>query len=157
MNTLPVTGIKFSVANDPAHLGSATPATCTSLLTGIPPSTAEYNTSISCIATGGKVTPTIITDQVIPPVSFSISGGTISGSFAGGTATTNGVPDSTTVGAITQAPATSTNPVPAFPQCEASIKIKPANTKHPETATLKAPKGLKKIAIIAGSTLAISR
>ncbi len=156
VNTLPVTSVKFSVTNDPAHLGSATPATCTSLLTGMPPSTAEYDTSISYGATGGKVTPTTITDQVIPPVSFSISGGTISGSFAGGTATTNGVPDSTTVSAITQAPASSTNPVPAFPQCEASIKIKAASAKHPETATLKAPKGLKKVGIVAGSTLALT-
>jgi len=157
VNTLPVTGIKFSLANDPAHPGSSTPATCTSLLTGVPPSTAEYNTNISYKATGGKVTPTTITDQVIPPVSFSISGGTISGSFAGGTATTNGVPDTTTVGAITQLPASSTAPVSAFPQCEASLKIKPASSKHPESATLKPPKGLKKIGIIAGSTLVISR
>jgi hypothetical protein len=157
VNTLPVTGVKFSVANDPAHLGSATPATCSSLVTGVPPSTAEYDTSISYSASGGKVTPTTITDQVIPPASFSISGGTLSGSFAGGTATTNGVPDSTTIGAVTQAPASSTAPVPAFPQCQASIKIKPASAKHPETASLKAPKGLKKILIVPGSTLDISR
>ncbi|HVA05783.1 MAG TPA: hypothetical protein VNG12_03475 [Acidimicrobiales bacterium] len=157
VNTLTVTGVKFSLTNDPAHLGSSTPATCTSLVTGIPPSTAEYNTNISYTAVGGKVAPTIGTDQVIPPASFSIAGGTLSGSFAGGTAATTGVPDSTTVGAVLQAPASSTAPVPAFPQCEASIKIKPATAKHGETATLKAPKGLKKVAIVSGSTLAISR
>jgi hypothetical protein len=156
VNTLPVTGVKFSVANDPAHLGSATPANCSSLVTGMPPSTAEYDTSITYSAVGGKVTPTTITDGVIPPATFSISGGTISGSFAGGTSSTNGVPDSTTVGAVTQAPASSTNPVPAFPQCEASIKIKPAG-KHPESATLKAPKGLKQVLIVSGSTLDLHR
>jgi hypothetical protein len=156
VHTLPVAGVKFSVVNDPAHLGSATPATCTGLVTGMPPSTAQYDTSLTYSAVGGKVTPTTITGGTIPPASFSIQGGTISGSFAGGTSATNGVADNTTIFAVTQAPATSTNPVPAFPQCEASIKIKPAG-KHPESATLKAPKGLKKVAIVAGSTLALSR
>ncbi|MBF6558581.1 MAG: hypothetical protein IVW52_21030 [Acidimicrobiales bacterium] len=155
VNTLPVTSVKFSVTNDPAHLGSATPATCSSLVSGMPPSTAQYDSSIKYAATGGKVTPTTVTGQTIPPASFNITGGTVSGSFAGGTSSANGVPDTTTVNAVLQAPATSTNPVPSFPQCEASIKIKPAG-KHPETATLKAPKGLKKVGIVAGSTLTLT-
>lgn len=157
VHSAPVTAVKISLVNDPAHLGSATPATCTSLLTGVPPSTAEYNTTISYTASGAAVTPTTITDQVIPPATFSVSGGTVSGSFAGGSATTNGIPDTTTILALTQAPASSADPVPAYPQCEASLKIKPASTKHPESATLKAPKGLKKVAIVAGSTLTVSR
>lgn len=155
INTAPVTAVKFSLTNDPAHLGNTSEATCTSLVTGIPPSTAEYDTTISYTATGAKVTPTTVTDQVIPPATFNITGGTVSGSFAGGTSSATGVPDSTTVSAVLQAAPTSANPVPAFPQCQPSLKIK--TTSHGTTATLKAPKGLKKIGIVAGSTLNISR
>ncbi len=156
VNTAPVTAIKFSVTNDPAHLGNTSEATCSSLVTGMPPSTAEYDSTIDYTATGAKVTPTTVTDQVIPPATFNITGGTVSGSFAGGTSSATGVPDTTTVLAVTQAPATSTNPVPAYPQCQPSIKIKPASAKKPETATPKAPKGLKKVGIVAGSTLTLT-
>jgi hypothetical protein len=156
VNTASVTAVSFSLTNDPAHLGNTSEATCSSLVTGIPPSTAKYDTAIKYTATGAKVTPTTVTDQVIPPVSFNITGGTVTGSFAGGTSSATGVPDTTTVDAVIQAPATSTNPVPAFPQCQASLKIK-TNGKGVTTASLKHPKGLKKVGIVAGSTLAISR
>ena len=105
VNTAAVTAIKFSLTNDPSHLGGTSEATCSSLVSGMPPSTAEYNTAISYVAAPGfKVAPTTVTDQVIPPASFNITGGTVSGSFAGGTASASGVPDATTVGAVLQAP-----------------------------------------------------
>ncbi len=154
VNTAPVTAVKFSLTNDPAHLGNTTEASCSSLVTGVPPSTAEYDTSISYTATGAKVTPTTVTDQVIPPATFNISGGTVSGSFAGGTSSASGVPDSTTVGAVLQAPPTSSSPVPVYPQCQPTLSVK--TKKGVTTATLKAPKGLKKIGIVAGSTLDLS-
>lgn len=154
VHTAAVTAVKFSLANDPAHLGSTSEATCLGLVTGIPPSTAEYDTTIDYTATGAKVTPTTVTDQVIPPASFDITGGTVSGSFAGGTSTAAGVPDATTVGAVTQGAPTSSAPVPAFPQCQPTLVVK---TKHGvQVATLKAPKGLKKVGIVAGSTLTLA-
>lgn len=155
VNTAPVTSVKFTVTNDPAHLGSSSEATCSALVLGVPPSTAEYDTTIAYKATGANVTPTTVQDQVIPPVSFNITGGTVSGSFAGGSSSAVGDPDSTTVSAVAQPPASSTSPTPAFPQCQPALKIK--TSKGVTTATLKAPKGLKKVGIVTGSTLTLSR
>jgi hypothetical protein len=155
VNSASVTAVKFSLANDPAHLGSNAEATCLSLVTGIPPSTAEYDTTIDYTAAGAKITPTTISDQVIPAATFSVEGGTVSGSFAGGTESASGVPDSTTVGAVTQSAPTSTSPVPTYPQCQPSLKLK--TKKGVPEASLKAPKGLKKISLISGSTLSIAR
>jgi len=155
VNTASVTAIKFSLTNDPAHLGNNSEATCSSLVTGMPPSTAEYDTNITYTAIGAKVTPTTVTDQTIPPASFDTSGGTITGSFAGGTSSASGVPDSTTISAVLQAAPTSTDPVPAYPQCQPSLKLKTG--KNGPEASLKAPKGLKKLSLVSGSTLSISR
>ncbi len=105
VNTASVTAVKFTLTNDPAHLGNSSEATCSSLVTGMPPSTAEYDTTISYSSSSAKITPTTITDETIPPASFSTEGGTISGSFAGGTASSAGTPDSTTIGAVTQSAA----------------------------------------------------
>ncbi len=116
VNTAAVTAIKFSLTNDPGHLGGTSEATCTSLVLGVPPSTAEYDTAISYVAAPGfKVAPTTVTDQVIPPVTFNITGGTVSGSFAGGTASASGVPDATTVGAVAQARSDVVQPNPGLP------------------------------------------
>lgn len=153
-NTASVTAVKFSVTNDPAFMGSTGEATCSGLLTNTPPSTAKYDSTISYTSPTAKITPSTVTQQVIPPASFNLSGGTVSGSFAGGTVGALGVPDSTTISALTQAAPTSANPVPAFPQCQPSLKVK--TTKTGTTATLKAPKGLKKISMIAGSSLTAS-
>ena len=155
VNTASVTGIKFELGNDPGHLGNSSEATCLSLVTGIPPSTAEYDTLIQYTSPTAKIFPTTVTDETIPPASFSTEGGVITGSFAGGSSSSVGVPDSTTIGAITQGAPTSTDPVPAYPQCQPSLKLKTGKT-GPE-ATLKAPKGLKKISLVTGSSLSISR
>ncbi len=155
VNTASVTGVKFSLSNDPAHLGSSSDATCSSLVTGVPPSTAEYDTLVGFTSSTAKIMPTTVTDQTIPPASFSTGGGVITGSFAGGSASSVGVPDSTTIGAITQSAPTSTNPVPTYPQCQPSLKLKTG--KDGPEATLKAPKGLKKISLVTGSTLDFSR
>ena len=155
-NTASVTAVKFSLTKDPAHLGNTSEATCTALETGMPPSTAKYNVTISYKSDTAKIADTTITDAVIPPVSFTISGGTISGSFAGGSSTANGIPDATTVGAVTQSAPTSTTPTPAFPQCQPTLTVKTSG-KGVTTATLKPPKGLKKVLLVTGSTLALSK
>lgn len=68
---------------------------------------------------------------------------------------TSGIPDSTTLFALTQAPASSTAPVPAYRQCEASLNQ--ARGHAPRVGHPQGPKGLKKLAIVAGSTLTVSR
>ena len=156
-NTASVTAIKFSVGVDPAHTGNVTEETCSGLLSATPPSTTEYDSNISYTSPTAKIAPTAVVDQIIPPASFNLTGGTISGSFAGagGSVGASGVPDSTTIGALTQAAPTSTSPTPAFPQCQPTLSIKVK--KGVTVATLKAPKGLKKIGLVAGSTLTESR
>ncbi len=155
--TASVTALKFSVTNDPANLGAATAETCSGLLSATPPSTAKYDSTISYTSATAKITPTTVTNQVIPPASFNLTGGTIAGSFAGvgGSVAAAGVPDGTTISALTQGAPTSASPTPAFPQCQPSLKLK--NVKGVDTASLKAPKGLKKISMVAGSTLNASR
>jgi hypothetical protein len=155
-NTASVTAIKFSVTNDPAHLGNTTEATCAGLLNNTPPSTSEYDSTISYTSASAKITPTTVTDQVIPAGTFNLAGGSITGSFAGssGSIAADGVPDATTVGAILQAAPTSSAPTPTYPQCQPTLSIKVK--KGVTSATLKAPKGLKKISMVAGSTLTAS-
>jgi len=154
-NTASVTAIKFSVTNDPAHLGNTGEETCSGLLTNSPPSTSTYDSTISYTSSSAKITPTTATNQTIPGGSFNLVGGVITGSFAGGSLSAAGVPDSTTISALTQSAPTSTSPTPAFPQCQPSLSLK--TKKGVDTATLKAPKGLKKISMVAGSTLTASK
>ena len=156
-NTASVTAVKFSVVVDPAHTGNTGEETCAGLLAATPPSTTEYDSTISYTSTTAKIAPTTVTDQIIPPVSFSLTGGTVSGSFAGtgGTVAAAGVPDATTLGALTQAAPTSAAPTPTFAQCQPTLQVKVK--KGVTTASLKAPKGLKKISMVTGSTLTASR
>jgi hypothetical protein len=154
-NTASVTALKFSVGVDPAHTGNTGEQTCSGLLTATPPSTTQYDSTISYTSSTAKIAPTSVVGQIIPPASFNLTGGTISGSFAGGSVGASGVPDSTTVSALTQAAPTSASPTPAFPQCQPTLSIKVK--KGVTTATLKAPKGLKKIGLVTGSTLTASR
>jgi hypothetical protein len=155
-NNATVTGVKFSVTNDPSHLGNTTEATCAGLLSNTPPSTSEYDSTISYTSSGDKVAPTTVTDQVIPAGTFNLTGGTISGSFAGssGSIAADGTPDSNTVNSILQAAPTSSSPTPAYPDCQPTLSVKVK--KGVTTATLKAPKGLKKISMVSGSTLTAS-
>ena len=156
-NSASVTAIKFSVTNDPAHLGNTTEASCAGLLAATPPSTSEYDSTIAYTSATAKISPTTVTDQVIPAGGFNLTGGSISGSFAGtgGVIAAAGVPDATTVSAILQGAPTSAAPVPAFPQCQPTLVIKVK--KGVTSATLKAPKGLKKLSMVTGSTLTASR
>lgn len=161
-NTAPVTSLQVSLGNDPANPGSTNPATCAGLVAPDPenPSTARYNATLKWKATGAKVTDTTITGSQIGSAggNFSISGGTITGSFAGGSSSTTGSPDLETVAAFFSSTAfqpnlvTSATPDAGGP-CQGSLKIK--LKKGVETATLKAGKGVKKIGL-AGGTFTIA-
>lgn len=150
--TATITGVKIT-------LGSGTPAvdnpplqvpnTCSGLLAGTQPgdTAATYNTTITFkTAAGVKLAPATTTGQTITPagVGFAVAGGSVGGSLAGGNGKTQAnISDSTTIPAITAAPATSTAPTPNK-TCEANLKIKGGNAP---SASLKGPKGLKKISI----------
>ncbi len=92
---------------------------------------------------------------------FSVIGGTITGSFAGGTASTNSSPDLATIGAFLSSTELQPNLVGTGPgqvtdggPCQPKLTIK--NKKGVESASLKAGKGIKAVGLASG-TLAISR
>jgi hypothetical protein len=149
--TATVTGAKISLTNDPAHPGGTSPATCTALLTNNPPSTAKYISTIKWKATGAKLTDTTVTDSTIAPsgLGFAITGGTITGSFAGGSSNSQANVDGATITAITAGPTSSTSPDNG--PCQPRVKAKAASGSKPASASLKAPKGLKKIGIPNGT------
>jgi hypothetical protein len=150
--TATITGVKIT-------LGSGTPAvdnpplqvdnTCEALLAGTPAEDvpATYNTTITFKTSPGvKLAPATTSGQTIATsgVGFAVAGGSVGGSLAGGTGKTQAnISDTTTVPAITAAAATSLAPAPNR-TCQANLKIK-TGTAH--TASLKGPKGLKKIGI----------
>jgi hypothetical protein len=149
--TATVTGAKISLANDPAHPGGTSPATCTALLTNNPPSTAQYISTIKWKATGAKLADTTITGSTIAPsgLGFAVTGGTVTGSFAGGSSNSQANVDGATITAITAGPPSSSSPDNG--PCHARLKLKAATSKKPASASLKNPKGLKKIGIPSGT------
>ena len=162
VNTLPVTGVSFKISTDPANPGVG-PATCASLLTG---GTAKYVITIKYTATGGKVNPTTITGATltpqISPQGFVFAGGTITGSFAGGSDSSTALISPAAVDPVLlQAPETGAQALAgSFTSlgCQPTLKVK-AVKGDPTTiasATLKAPKGFKGITVISGSTMALS-
>jgi hypothetical protein len=161
VHTLPVTAVSLKIATDPAHPGTG-PASCTSLLTG---STALFNATLKYTATGGKVNSTTITDMnfapSLAPLGFKFSGGTIAGSFGGGTAQALGTVDTSLIGVVTQAPETGAQALAGSYVslgCQPTLKVKALKTDPATigTASLKAPKGLKKVLTLPTSTLALS-
>lgn len=136
-------------------LGNGTPAidnpplqednTCSGLLAGTQPGdvAATYTSTITFKASGAKLAPTTASGQGIAPagIGFAVTGGSLSGSLAGGNGKTQAnISDTNTVPAVTAAAATSLAPTPNR-TCEANLKLKPG------FASLKPPKGLKKIGI----------
>jgi hypothetical protein len=151
-NTATITGVKVT-------LGSGTPAvdnpplqvdnTCSALLAGTPAEDvpATYNTTITFKTSPGvKLAPTTTAGQTIATsgAGFAVAGGTVGGSLAGGTGKTQAnISDTTTIPAVAAQPATSLAPFPNR-TCEANLKIK---TGVHHAASLKGPKGLKKIGV----------
>jgi hypothetical protein len=150
-NIATITAIKVT-------LGNGTPAvdnpplqddnTCAGLLAGTQPGDvgATYSSIITFKASGAKLASTTVNNSNlgISGVGFALTGGTITGSLAGGNGKTQAyINDTTTLPAIGASPATSAAPTPNR-TCEANLKIK-TGTHH--AASLKGPKGLKKIGI----------
>jgi hypothetical protein len=147
-NTAQIVSLKIT-------LGQSTPAvdnpplqpdgTCTGLTAGTAPedTAATYGSHVTFKTTGAKLAPTDVAGSSIAPsgFGFAITGGTITGSMAGGNSKSQAYIDGATIAAVGAAPANSTQPTPSSTTCQASLKIKPTS------ATLKAPKGLKKIII----------
>ncbi|MGZ4691544.1 MAG: hypothetical protein ACXVKA_07865 [Acidimicrobiia bacterium] len=150
--TAPVTKAKVTLSVDPLHPGSTNPATCTALLTNVPPNTAKYVLSVQWTATGAKLVNTTITGAGIAPsgLGFAVTGGTVTGSFATGSSTAQVNVDGATILAVT-APAPSSTATDTGP-CHARLKLKGATATKPASARLIPAKGLKKIGVVAGST-----
>ena len=164
--------VSAKLATDPANPGTGENS-CAALVaaTGTP---AEYNTSIKFTTptgSGYKITSTTITDSTlahqISPPGFVLTGGTISGSFAGGTSSSTDLIDpnlgDVPIAALIQPAETGADALAATYVslgCQPTLKIKlsktdttPGTPGYIGSASLKAPKGIKSIAIITGSTL----
>jgi hypothetical protein len=153
-----ISKIAVTLASEAAH-PTTTDGSCIGLADsalGIgAPSTAEYLVTIKYTAAAGqlKVNPTTITDATIPSGTgnFTISGGTVTGSFAGSTNLQIAAgANSATIGLFSQelAGTTATSTSPAAPNvCQAGLKIKGPGTGPKDSATLVKPKGLKAIGL----------
>jgi len=150
-NTAAVTGVKITLGDGTAAVDNPPlqeDNTCSGLLAGTQPGdvAATYTSTISFKASGAKLAPTTASGQTIAPagVGFAVTGGTLSGSLAGGNGKTQAnISDTNTIPAVTAPAATSTSPTPNR-TCESNLKIK---TGAHHAASLKGPKGLKKIGV----------
>lgn len=155
VNTAPIVGIKkLTVATDPAHPGTTDEATCAALLAG--GSTAEFITTISWASgNGDKIANTTITDSSLMQAGsgFEFTGGTASGSFAGGTFTSFSPASASLVAELLQPQETGAQAEAGTYTslgCEPTLKVK-QKSGVAISASLKAPKGLKEIVTTGGS------
>jgi len=156
-NTATVTGLQVTLTNDQPAVDNPPlqdDNTCAGLLAGTAPgdTAATYKSDLKFKTTGAKLAVAIVTGQALAPagIGFGVTGGTFTGSLAGANGKTQGnLANGDTLNQVTSPPASSSQPVPNGTQCEASLKIKADKPGQPGTgsATLKAPKGLKKIAV----------
>jgi len=151
-HTATITGLKITLGDGTAAIDNPPlqeDNTCSGLLAGTQPGDvgATYTSTISFKTSPGvKLALTTASGQGIAPagVGFAVTGGTLSGSLAGGNGKTQAnISDTTTIPAVTAAPATSAAPFPNR-TCESNLKIK---TGVHHAASLKGPKGLKKIGV----------
>jgi hypothetical protein len=162
--TATLTGLKITltqhtaaVDNPPLSTGGAT---CANLLAGTSPGdqAATYKTVLGFKTSGAKVAETTITGQTITPagLGFQIAGGTITGSWAGGTGSSQANVSADVINAVLAPAATGSAPTPN-PTCQANLKLKAATPKKPASASLKGPKGLKKIETLPSSTFSLDK
>ncbi len=164
--------VSAKLVTDPANPGTGEDS-CAALIadTGTP---AEYNSSIKFttpVGSGYKITSTTITDsslthQLSPP-GFELTGGTISGSFAGGSSTSTDLVDPNLAdlptAAVLQPAETGAEALAGTYVslgCQPTLKVKlsktdttPGTPGYIGSASLKAGKGIKSLDIISGSTL----
>jgi hypothetical protein len=142
--SFPVSSLKLTTSSTSGD--SLTEATCSGLAT--PSATTTFSTTITLKAVGANVNPITTTSNLATLIDTHGVGfqlGILSATGITGTPSglTNAYVDANTIGAILSTPSTST--VPSTSPCEATIKFKKG------VATLKAPKGFKKIAIGPGA------
>jgi hypothetical protein len=138
--------------------GSTDPASCANLISDSASSTQKFDSTIKWVGSPFKIAPTTITGQGLSvsssPVGFEFSGGTITGSFAGGNVSATAAVSSALIAAVSQPQETGSQALAGTYTslgCEPTLKVKAPSSKVPDgTAALKAPKGLK--AIIVSST-----
>ncbi len=140
-----LTQVSGAVDNPPLSPG----ATCVNLLSGTSEedTAATYREDLKFKTSGAKLAETSIAGTTITPgggLGFIIDGGTITGSFASGSSSSQAYIDGDTLASVTAPAATSADPVPPG-RCEASLKLK--EKKGVPTAKLKSPKGLNKIVV----------
>jgi hypothetical protein len=166
--TATVTGIKItltqvsnSVDNPPLNTAGST---CLGLVAGTDEGdqAATYSSLVSFKTSGAKIDPTTTTGDTITPVvdvngvGFSISGGTVTGSWAGGSGGSTAYVGPEVLAAVGAPAATGAAPNPN-PTCQANLKLKAATSKKAASASLKGPKGLKKIATLPSSTFTLDK
>ena len=156
-NTATITGVQVTLSNDVAAIDNPPlqdDNTCAGLLAGTAPedTAATYKSDVKFKTTGAKMVNATATGIALAPagIGFGLTGGTWAGSLAGGNGKTQAnLASGDTLAQVTSPPASSSQPVPNGPQCEATLKVKADKPGKPGTgsASLKAPKGLKKIPV----------
>jgi hypothetical protein len=157
VGTFPVTSLKVELSNFTNGVDNNpqnTDNTCQGLLAGTPANdvAATYKATITPKLTGAKMAESTTTGLSLVAggggaIGFQISGGTTTGPLAGSNSLTTAYVTGDVLAAVSQTPATSANPAPPKPgsSCEGSLKIKADKPGKPGSATLKGPKGFKKI------------
>jgi hypothetical protein len=154
-NTATIKKITVTLTTDPAHPGLANPATCVALVNMAPPAPTDAQYLVSAQFKSGTKGFSIA-DMHVSNVAlaaagagFNVSGGTITGSFAGGTSTTHVNVDGKTLTAFLSSSffttLTHSNAATAGKPCQASAKSKKG------VWGLKAPKGISKIGVASGT------
>lgn len=164
-NTTSITSYKLVTTAVPGT-GSTDPASCANLISDSASSTQKFDSTIKWTGSPLKIAPTTITDQGLSvstsPAGFEFSGGTITGSFAGGSVNATAAVSAALISAVTQPQETGSEALAGTYTslgCEPTLKVKAPSTKVPDgTASLKAPKGLKEIIVSTtdGSNLSAS-
>ncbi len=158
-NTATVKKITVFLTGDPAHPGLANPATCAALVNPAPPAPTDKKYAIDAQFKSGtkgfSIADMHATNVSLTQagVGFDVGGGTITGSFAGGTSTSHVNVDSKTITAFLSSSGlghvvTSTNPSTGAKPCQASAKNKKG------VWSLKPPKGITKIGVASGTFVA---
>lgn len=144
----------LTLSGDPAFPGLSNPATCKALTHPAPPAPtdAKYKVTVawSSGTKGFTIAPTTATGVGLQNagVGFAIGGGTITGSFAGGSSTTQANVDAKTLGYFLTSAGFATydsTTAKVKHQCQAQAKSKKG------VWSLKAPKGIAKIGVASGS------
>jgi len=161
VGTYPVASMKITLGNftngtDNPPLN--TDNTCQGLLAGTPAGDvgATYKATIQPKLTGAKLSPTKFVTEGLTltaggggAIGFQIAGGTTPAPLAGSNSKTTAFVPLSVVTTVGGAPATSSNTAGGSKECQASLKVKADKPGKPGTgsATLKAPKGFKKIPV----------